>query len=365
MSDTPIEFPSEYNPENINSGSNIESNQPLSPLPSESPITPGIVQGVEVIDLLSYTRDKKIVWLALQDSSIVGYNVYRSEVSWADYEKINQNIVPINQLFFIDSNVPVAEVQPFRFYYKVTAINNLGIESDINEAFSTTNSDDPSYFNNPPLTYSPPQYLSQDNAIQPKNGTRFQILSNTFVDPRWFLEIRRRHSWLLQMGGTRVWLMRRKWSGTLCKNYNIERGQHKQIASADYTDTCYGINFEGGYHTPVEILISFFSPAVRRSTVREWGVWFDYEPTSWTLWEPNVYDHDVVVRADNGQRFELLGNTRTFWRNLVLRQNFETKLIEATDIRYKFPIPGITPSPILTPNPSVQSTIVKPIIINS
>ena len=64
----------------------------------------------------------------------------------------------------------------------------------------------------------------------------------------------------------------------------------------------------------------------------------EIEPKSWTLWEPNLLERDVIVRTDTGERFEILNVTRNLFRGQVLRQSFYTKLVEPMNIIYRIPI---------------------------
>jgi hypothetical protein len=141
------------------------------------------------------------------------------------------------------------------------------------------------------------------------------------------------------MGGTVVTLLKRRYSGTLCPLYDPLRSQHPQRTNAAASDPCYGTGFIGGYHSPIDLLVSFVTPVMKKATRREMGMWFDFEPKNWALWEPNLLDRDILVRKDTGQRFEIVDVTRTSWRGLTLRQNFDTRMLEPGSIEYKFPVP--------------------------
>jgi len=295
------------------------------------------VKNIKITNLDQYQRQRTIGWDLLLDPTIIGYNIYRSEVSYADFEKINSSLISPTINTYLDSAIPVTATMPFQWWYKVSAVNAISEESDLASTLPAVDFDI-DVFINQQFIQNEPQKLSEQDKTQPSDSKIFQILPKTNVNPRWFLEIRKRYRWLLEMGGVKVILLKRRWSGTLCPNYDPLRNQHRQYTSASYDDPCYGAGFIGGYHTPLEISISFESPVVKKATLHEFGLWFEFEPKNWTLWEPNLLDRDIIVRPDTGERFEVTELTRTTWRNLVLRQNFDLRLLEPTNIVYKVPI---------------------------
>lgn len=337
---------------------------------------PPIVPNVQVKNLDSYTRDRQVTWDLIPDLNIIsaitgysgpagatgisGYNVYRSEVSYDDYTVLNSVLLPPAATYFNDSP-PITPVTPFQWWYKVTAVNYLGEEGVIGGytagytgAFPALDQDI-TVFNNSPFPTMDPKALTEQNQTFPKDGRALQILSKTAVNPRWFLEIRRRHIWLLEMGGKPVWLLKRRYSGPHelpdpnipftdlppGTSFDPLRWQHKQGATETTQDNTYGVGYLQGYHTPFKILVSFINPATRSSKIQMYGVEADFEPSSWTMWEPNLLDHDILVRADNNERYEVLNVKRSNWRGLILHQRFDTKLIEPSNIAYKIPVPTI------------------------
>jgi hypothetical protein len=193
-------------------------------------------------------------------------------------------------------------------------------------------------FNEDPFVQPEPKAYSEQDGTHPADNGAFQTLPTTKVNPRWFLEIRKRHRWLLEFGGKDVYLLKRRWTGPHCPLWDPLRKQHEQMTGASHNDPCYGTGILGGYHTSTKISVSFVSPAAKKTVLNLYGNHFEFEPTSWTLWEPNLLDRDILVRADTNERFEVLKVTRTKWRGLTLRQNFDVRLLEPTSIAYKIPI---------------------------
>lgn len=292
-----------------------------------------LVKNVQVINLDQYTRERTITWDALPTDLVFGYNVYRSEVSYADFEKINADMLTTTS--FADKP-PVSPVQPFQWWYKVTAVDNNG-ETELASCYPAVDLDI-NTFNVDPFIQGEPKAYSEQNGTQPADKGAYQTLPRTKVNPRWFLEIRKRHRWLLEMGGKDVYLLKRRWTGPLCPNWDVLRKQHSQMTGANYNDPCYGTGILGGYHTSYKISVSFVSPTAKKTILNHYGTQIELEPTSWCLWEPNLLDRDILVRPDTNERYEVTNVTKTMWRGLTLRQNFTAKLIEPTSIAYKIPV---------------------------
>ena len=325
--------------------------------------TPAKIDNVQIINLDTYTRGRTVTWdLSAAEgitgaTGITGYNVYRSEVSYADYEKLNTNLLPPGTTHYSDT-VPVTPVTPFQWWYKVTSVNRALEEGSLTEAFPAVDQDINVFINTPYQTIEP-KALSEQNKTFPHDGNTFQTLPSTNINPRWFLEIRKRHIWLLEVGGKEVFLIKRRYSGKHelpvsgytgsppipdlppGTSFDPLRWQHRQAATDTSVDNTYGVGYLGGYHTPFRILVSFINPATRSSKITMYGVESDFEPSNWTIWEPNILDHDIIVRPDNNERYEVLNVTRSNWRGLILHQRFELKLIEPSNIIYRIPVPQL------------------------
>lgn len=322
-------------------------------------MAPALITGIKVTSLDNPTRDKRITWsFPVNNPTIVGFNVYRSEVSYADFEKVNSSLIPVTENEYIDHVVPVVPPGIFEWWYKITAMNAMDEESDLSSTLPAPDRKT-DWFSEPPIQPDVPTTLSEQNLTFPSDALKIdphtreegdsgnlpiqpndlQFLPKTHVNPRWFLEVRRRSKWILEMGGIPIILLKRRWSGTLCPLYDNIRGSHRTLSSPLTPDPCFGTNFVGGYHTPIKILISIVNPAIKKVSRKDAGMWMEMEPKSWSLWEPNLLDRDVILRVDTGERFELTDVTRTIWRGMVLRQMFDLKLLEPSNIIYR--VPGI------------------------
>ena len=150
---------------------------------------------------------------------------------------------------------------------------------------------------------------------------------------RYFLEIRNRYRWLLDMGGERVLLYKRKHSGTRCPNYDQvykKDGNHE----TENPPICFGTGYVGGYFRPIEIEVSLLSGGQEAAIIEEWGRRRIYTPRSWTLWEPILTNGDIIVRRNN-QRLRIVNVYQRRWKHFVTRQDFETVELERNDPAYQ------------------------------
>lgn len=294
---------------------------------------PTLVQNVKV--RAKANRIFTITWDANQELDIDHYDVYRSETNYTGFVQVN--LSPITALT-ADDHVPVTAPPDLIWWYKVVAVNTSSQSSDLATTEAESAFDEEIFVKNPFVQDVPT--IGEVKPVQPGNTqtpfTGFQTLPDiSRVEQKWYLEIRKRHMWLLQMGATKCKLFKRKWSGTKCSNWDPLR----KIEDPSNSDTiCFGTGFVGGYHTPMDISVSFINPAAKVTRSMDFGYWQEFEPRNWTLWEPNLLDRDLIVNLVTGERFEITNVTRTTWRGLVLRQNFELRKIETTSVIYKLPI---------------------------
>jgi hypothetical protein len=90
---------------------------------------PSIIQNIQVVNLLN-NRRYLIQWEQSPESTVVSYNVYRSESQFAGFALVNStpNLVGAFNPQYIDT---VPFTFGVNFYWKVTAVDNLGNESDL------------------------------------------------------------------------------------------------------------------------------------------------------------------------------------------------------------------------------------------
>jgi hypothetical protein len=160
-----------------------------------------------------------------------------------------------------------------------------------------------------------------------------QPLPPTTGKVRFFAEIHNRYRWLLKMGGVKVILLKRKLTGKRCVCWDPVRKSPDPVGCKE----CFGTGWYGGYDSPVEILASFVAPATKRIRWWDHGVWKEQEASSWMAHEPEITSRDILVN-EKGERFEIVTVTPTIWRGHVLRQMFDYRLLEPSEIVYKVPV---------------------------
>lgn len=184
----------------------------------------------------------------------------------------------------------------------------------------------PSGYIETPLGYSPPVSVAQ---------------VETF-DYIW-REAVRRNSWILQQGGERVKLFKKKVSGIRCPCRIDERTLEYQQQPDNRCQTCFGTGFVGGYDGPVDIIIAP-DEADRRITQTPIGRRMEHTYEVWTGPSPAITQRDFVVKQ-TGERYSIGPVRRPAHRGLPLQQHFTIGYLDEQDIRYRIPVNGITDLP--------------------
>lgn len=154
-----------------------------------------------------------------------------------------------------------------------------------------------------------------------------------------FLDMREKLRWMLAVGGERVLLYKRMYSGTLSPYYDPVRRTVQNVPN----DTIgFGTPYVGGYFGPFEIFVSLASGNVPQTvTSTEEGFKRVYNPTgSWALWEPQLFNKDFIVRRNN-QRLWITNVDVSKWRHHILHYKFDATEIERSNVIYQIPITGL------------------------
>ena len=169
--------------------------------------------------------------------------------------------------------------------------------------------------------------------------THLQILPGTgnrgpHAKERYFLEIRNRYKWLLEMGAERVLLYKRKYEGVRCPNFDQIR---KRSPKHGQDLICFGTGYVGGYFKPIEIFVSLISGGDETAAIEDYGRRRLYQLRSWTLWEPLLQNGDFIVRRNN-QRLWIKDVYQRRWKHFVTRQDFDMAEVERNASIYKIPV---------------------------
>jgi hypothetical protein len=151
-------------------------------------------------------------------------------------------------------------------------------------------------------------------------------------------EAKRRNLWILEQGGERVKLFKKKVSGLPCPCYlDPQTREYGQQPSARCL-TCYGSGFVGGYDGPTDIIVAP-DEAERRVTQTPNGRRLEHQYEVWTTENPSITQRDFIVKQ-TGERYSVGPVRRPSVRGLPLQQHFNIQYLDEQDIRYKVPVTG-------------------------
>ena len=151
-------------------------------------------------------------------------------------------------------------------------------------------------------------------------------------------EAKRRNLWILEQGGERVKLFKKKVSGLPCPCYldpvTREYGQQPSARCV----TCFGTGYVGGYDGPTDIIIAP-DEADRRVTQTPNGRRLEHQYEVWTTENPSITQRDFIVKQ-TGERYSVGPVRRPSVRGLPLQQHFNIQYLDEQDIRYRVPVTG-------------------------
>lgn len=195
----------------------------------------------------------------------------------------------------------------------------------------------PTGYNETPLGYSPP-------------------LSVTAVETMDYIwkEAIRRNLWILQQGGERVKLFKRKVSGIPCPCRVDERSLEWNKQPSARCTTCLGSGYVSGYDGPIDCILA---PDDAERTVRQTpqGRKLEHTYEVWTGPSPSITQRDFIVKQ-TGERYSIGPVRRPASRGLSLQQHFNIGYLDEQDIRYRMPITGVTELPWPETRPTDKNT---------
>lgn len=180
----------------------------------------------------------------------------------------------------------------------------------------------PSGYIETPLSYSPPVTVAQ---------------VETF-DYIW-REAVRRNLWILEQGGERVKLFKKKVSGIPCPCMVDEMLPELNKQPSNRCLVCYGAGFVGGYDGPIDVILAP-DEADRRVSQTPNGRHLEHSYETWLGPSPAVTQRDFVVKQ-TGERYSIGPVRRPSHRGLPLQQHFTVAYLDEQDIRYQVPVTGI------------------------
>lgn len=154
-------------------------------------------------------------------------------------------------------------------------------------------------------------------------------------DMNYFLnEIRRRHEAMLLNDAEDVQFLARKVTGNKCPHIGPRSSRECPRPLVD--PACYGTGIIGGYESPFSIKVRLAS--LDLDTLPEvFGRRTERIPRSWTLWEPKLKEHDILVTKRN-EWFEIQHVTAFRVRGEITYQQFDTRKLQPDDPATHFPM---------------------------
>jgi hypothetical protein len=163
----------------------------------------------------------------------------------------------------------------------------------------------------------------------------------------YFLWIRDKDRWILNMSSERVLLYKRRYEGQRCPLFDEIRhtnAQHEDKVCFGTGYIAYDANPTGpnaggpyyGFFQAVEIEVSLLSSGPEDLALSDYGQTRIYKPHSWTLWEPLLTPGDMIVRRNN-ERFLVTEVFIRRWKHFALHQDFNLAEVERGSILYQLP----------------------------
>lgn len=153
----------------------------------------------------------------------------------------------------------------------------------------------------------------------------------------------RRNRWILEQGGERVKLFKRKVSGVPCPCRLDEKTLEWNKQPDQRCLTCFGTSWVGGYDGPIDIIIAP-DDAERNVMQTNYGRKLEHQYEVWTGPSPAITQRDFIVKQTN-ERYSIGPVRRPAVRGLPLQQHFNIGYLDTVDIRYRVPINGTSALP--------------------
>lgn len=156
-------------------------------------------------------------------------------------------------------------------------------------------------------------------------------------------EAQRRNLWILEQGGERVKVFKRKVSGLPCPCQIDARTLAYGQQPYNRCTTCFGTGFVGGFDGPTDIIIAP-DESERRVSQTPNGRRLEHSYEVWTTENPSLTQRDFIVKQ-SGERYSVGPVRRPAVRGLPLQQHFNIAYLDEQDIRYKVPVTGTADLP--------------------
>jgi len=182
-------------------------------------------------------------------------------------------------------------------------------------------------------------------------------INEEYIDEEYFSEllnlVQERELALLDSMGENVLLYKRRFNGIRCQEHklidlekstpenvvlspifdNYESENDSSFPSQERCIRCFNTGIVGGYYPFVKIKIRYGGMPEILTVFDNKGMLVHTTFNSWTLAEPALNEHDIIVR-ENGERYVVQRVKISEWRNVRLHTLMNLDLIQPNDIRY-------------------------------
>lgn len=115
---------------------------------------PGVITGLEALP--GRNGEVELVWPVSPERDVTGYNIYSSDRIQGEFKKLNAELIPVLNTYFIDR----PEKLQTSYFYRVTAVDEAGNESEMSNAAKADLED-----------HTPPAAPLSLEAVAQENGT--------------------------------------------------------------------------------------------------------------------------------------------------------------------------------------------------
>lgn len=226
---------------------------------------------------------------------------------------------------YIPAKIPTKDSEVVVSYFYNRNLIQTGLDQSTQFCYRLTtvalDSSSPTGYRETPLSWSPPIFLSNVETM----------------DYIWREGIRR-NKWILEQGGERVKVFKRKVSGVPCSCGLDDRMVEVNKQPSSRCLQCFGSGWVGGFDGPYDLLIGP-DDGERRVTQTPSGRRLEHTYEVWTGPSPALTQRDFLVKQ-TGERYSIGAVRRPSVKGLVLQQHFNIGYLDESDIRYRVPLLG-------------------------
>ncbi len=163
-------------------------------------------------------------------------------------------------------------------------------------------------------------------AISPFSETSQALLAGE--DQLYYVEeMRRRAKAILEDTGEEVDLYIKQWTGLSDPTTQDELGLDPNYQPMTRNDETYGVGFYPGYFPAIRLRMRFGGLPQSQMDYQVPGLRPLTDNMAWTLWDPIMHEHDLIVRVNTGLRYEVSEMAFSNYRSVPLTQRLTLSVV--------------------------------------